>query len=29
VTAQVGCWVSWPGWSWLDRWEERLCHKSS
>jgi hypothetical protein len=22
VTAQVGCWVSWPGWSWLDCWEE-------
>ena len=19
VNAQVGCWVSWPGWSWLDR----------
>jgi hypothetical protein len=29
VTAQVGCWVSWPGRSWLDCWEERLCHKSS
>ena len=29
VTAQVGCWVSWPGWSWLDCWEEGLCHKSS
>jgi hypothetical protein len=22
VTAQVGCWVSWPGWSWLGRWKK-------
>jgi hypothetical protein len=30
VTAQVGCWVSWPaGWSWLDRWEERRCYLST
>jgi hypothetical protein len=29
VTTQVGCWESWPGWSWLDCWEEGLCHKSS
>jgi hypothetical protein len=29
VTAQVGCWVSGPGWSWLDRWEEGLCYLST
>src|SRR6266508_5968811 len=29
VIAQVGCWVSWPGWSWLDCWDEGLCYLST